>query len=73
MNLRLLFLQHPHQFVVLLDGLQRLDEHGLAARTRAVDHALHAAFLLDLYWDDKALPADGDELVLHRAALGQAP
>ncbi len=46
MNLGLLVLQQPHQFVVLLDGLQRLDEHRLPAGAGAVDHALHAAFLL---------------------------
>ena len=72
-NFRQFFFQQPHQFVVLLDRLQRLDEHGLPARTRAVHHALHAPFLLDFHRDDKAFAADGHEFVLHRAALGQPP
>src|SRR5712691_675034 len=39
--------------------LQQLDEYGLAARTGSVHDALHAAFLLNLYGDDKAFPTDG--------------
>ena len=71
MNLRLLFVEQAHQFVVLLDRLQRLDKNGLAARTGSMHHALHAPFLLNLYGDDKALAADRHQLVLHRAVLGQ--
>ena len=37
-----------------------------------MDHALHAAFLLDFYGDDEAFAADGDQFVLHRAAFGEA-
>ena len=72
MNLAELFFEQADQFVVLLDGFQRLDEDGLAAGAGAVDHALHAAFLLDFDGDDEALAADGDQFVLHRAAFGEA-
>src|SRR4029079_9283861 len=41
-----LFLEQPHQFVVLLDGFERLDENRLAARTGAMYDTLHAPFLL---------------------------
>ena len=73
MNLGEFFIQQPHQFVVLLDGFERLDEDGLATGTGAVDDALHAAFLLDLHGDDETLAADGDEFVLHGAAFGEFP
>ena len=65
----MLFIQQPHQFVVLFDRLQRLDKHGLSAGTGAVDDALHPAFLFDLDWDDEAFAADRDQFVLHRAAF----
>ena len=73
MDLALFFIQQAHQFVILLDGFERLDKHGLSAGTGAVHHALHAAFLLDFYRDDEALAADGDQFVLHRAAFGEFP
>ena len=65
MDLGLLFIQQADQFVVLLDGFERLDKDGLSAGTGAVNYALHAAFLLDFYRDDETLAADGDEFVLH--------
>ncbi len=71
-NLGQFFFQQAHEFVVLLDGFQGLDEDGLAAGTGAVDDSLHAAFLLDLHGDDEAFAADGDEFVLHGAAFGEA-
>ncbi len=73
MDLGLFFIQQAHQFVVLLDGFERLDKDGLSAGTGAVHHALHAALLLDFYRDDKALAADGDQFVLHGAAFGKFP
>ena len=73
MDLGLFFIQQAHQFVVLLDGLERLDKDGLSAGTGAVHYTLHAALLLHFYWDDKALAADGDQFVLHRAAFGKFP
>ena len=73
MDLGLFFIQQAHQFVVLLDGFERLDKDGLSAGTGAVHHALHAALLLDFYRDHEALAADGDQFVLHRAAFGEFP
>ena len=64
MNLRQFFIQQPDKFIVLLDRLQRFNEDGLSARTCAMNHALHAAFLLHLHRDHKPFPADGDEFVL---------
>ena len=68
-DLGLLVVQQPHQVVVLLDGLQRLDEDGLPARRRSVGHALHAPTLFDLHRDHEAIPANRDQLVLHGPAL----
>ena len=72
MDFRQLLFEQANEFVVLLDGFQRLDEYGLAAGAGAVDDSLHAAFLLDLYGDDEAFAADGDQFVLDRAAFGEA-
>ena len=73
MNLGLFFIQQADQFVVLLDGFEGLDKYCLSAGTGAVDHALHAAFLLDFDRDHEALAADGDQFVLHGAAFGEFP
>ena len=72
MNLRQLLIQQPHQFVVLLDRLQRLHKHGLPARTGTVYHTLHPALLFGLHRNHKALAAYGDQLILHCAILGQS-
>ena len=71
MNLGQLFVEQADQFIILLDGFQRFDEYGLAAGAGAMDNALHAAFLLDLYGDDEALAADGDQFILRCAAFGE--
>ena|SRR5664279_4735012 len=73
MDLGLFFIEQPDEFVVLLDGFERLDEYGLSAGTGAVDYALDAAFLLDFHRDDETLAADGDEFVLDGAAFGEFP
>ena len=72
MNFGLLVIQQAHQFIVLFDGFEGLHEDGLAAGTCSVDHALDAAFLLDLDGDDKAFAADRDQLILDGAAFGEA-
>src|SRR5579859_3160547 len=69
MDLRQLFFEQPHEFIVLLDCLEGLDEDGLAAGARAVNDALHAPFLLDLDWNDETLAADGDQFILYCAAF----
>src|SRR4029077_17174907 len=72
-DLSLLFFQQTHEIVVLLNGFQRLDEHGLPAGAGAVHHTIYALALLSLYGDDKALTADGNEFILYGAAFCQAP
>ena len=71
-NLALLVFEQADEFVVLLDGFQRLDEDGLAAGTGSVDDALDAALLLGFDGDDEAVATDGDQLVLQGVALGEA-
>src|SRR6266481_7215455 len=71
MNLGLFFIEQAHEFVVLLDGFERLDKGGLSAGTGAVDDALHTTLLLDFHRDDKPLAADGDQFVLHGPTFGE--
>src|SRR5229473_8572230 len=71
MNLGLLFIEQAHEFVDLLDGLERLDKDSLSAGTCAVDDALHASFLLDFHRDHETLAADGDQFILHGPAFGE--
>src|SRR6185369_8963195 len=61
------------QFVVLLNGLERLKEDGLSARTRPVYHALNSSLLFGFNWDHEAFPANRDQFILNRAAFGQTP
>ena len=70
-NLRQFLVQQPHQFIVLFDRLQGLDEHGLPARTGAVDDTLHAPFLFNFYRDHKAFAPDRHQFILHRATFRQ--
>ena len=58
-----------HQFVVEVDGLERLDEERVAAGTGGVDHAIDLAALSGDHRDHEALVADGDELLLQHAFL----
>ena len=73
MNLLLLIFQQSHQVVVQLNRLQGLDVHRLPAGARSMHHALHAALPLRLDRNHKALAANRDHFVLHRAALGIPP
>ena len=70
-NLGLFFVKQAHQFVVLLDGFERLDENGLPAGTGSVNHALDAAFLFDFDGNNETLATDGDQFVLDSAAFRQ--
>ena len=72
MHLGLLVFEQAHQFVVQLDGLQRLDVYRLAAGAGAVHHARHAALELRLHRNDKALAANRDQVFLRRALAGEA-
>ncbi len=47
-GLGLFFFDQPHQLVVLLDGLERLQVNRLAARTGAMHHAGNAPLMLRL-------------------------
>ena len=55
-NLGQLFFEQAYELVVLLDGLQGLDEYRLAAGAGTVNYALDAAFLLDLTGMTKRSP-----------------
>ena len=66
MNLGLLFFEQPHQLVVLLDGLQRLDIDRQARRTRPVHHAADAPLEFAAHRNDEAVAANGDDVVLRR-------
>src|SRR5215469_7202175 len=70
-DLGLLFVEQAHQVVVLLDGLDRLDEDRLAARTAAVNHAGNAPLVLDLDRNDETLAANRDQFILHGSAFAQ--
>ena len=72
-DLRLLLLEEPDQFIVLLNGFQRLDVHGLPARTRSVDDSRNPPFRLRLDGNHKPLAANGDQFVLDATALRQPP
>ncbi len=71
MNLGLLFFDEADEFVVLLDGFERLDVDGLAGGTGAVDDAGDAALELAADGDDEAVAADGDEVFLGGAVAGK--
>ena len=69
MDLGLFFFEEADQFVVLLDGFEGLDIHGLARRAGAVHHAADAALELAAHGDDEAVAANGDDVFL-RGAFG---
>ena len=64
---RSFFFGEAHQFVVELDGFERLDEQRVAAAAGSVDHAVDAPLAAGDYGDDEAIVADGDEVFLQRA------
>ncbi len=59
-----LFLGEAHQFVIEVDGFERLDEERVAARTGSVDDAVQLAALPGDQRHHESLIADGDELFL---------
>ena len=71
MDLGQFVVEQANQFVILLDGLERLYEDGLSTGTGTVDHSLDAAFLLYFDRNYEALAADGDQFVLYRATFGE--
>ena len=70
-NLGLLFFDQAHQFVVLLDGFQRLDVNRLPRGAGAVNHAADAPLQLGADGNDEAVAANGDEVFLGCAVLGE--
>ena len=71
MNLALLFVQQPHQLVVLFDGLQRLNKHRLPRRRRPMNHPRHTLAKLRLHWNHEPLAAHRNQLLLCRSLAGQ--
>ena len=71
-DLALFIFEQADEFIVLLDGFQRLDEDGLAAGAGPVDNTMDATFLLGLDGNDEAVASDGDQLVLQRVAFREA-
>ncbi len=64
-----LFFVQPHQFVVQLNGVERFDEHGVAAAAGAVDDAVDFALLAGHDGHHETLVADGDEILAQNAVL----
>ena len=58
-----------HQFVVEVDGFQRLHKQRVPAGTRGMNHAIDLAALSGNHRNHEALVADGDELLLQHAFL----
>ncbi len=61
------FFGQAHQFVVEVDGFERLDEKGVPAAAGAVNHAIDAALAAGDYGHHEAVVADSDEILLQRA------
>ena len=70
-DLRLLFVEQAHQLVVLLDRLERLHKDGLSGRRRPMNDAGNLALELGLHGNDEAIAANGDQLVLRTAVVGE--
>ncbi len=68
-DLALLFFAQAHQFIVQVDGLERLDEQRVAAAAGAVNHAVDLALLAGHHRHDEAIVAQRDELFLQRAVV----
>src|SRR3954468_1953336 len=67
MDLAHLLFGEANEFVVEIDGFERLDEQRMPAGARAVDHAVELAPLSCDDGHDEALIADRDELFLQHA------
>ena len=60
---------HAHQFVVQIDGFERLDEQGVAAAAGAVNHSVYAPLAPCDHRNHEAIVPDGDEILLKRSIL----
>src|SRR6185437_12811269 len=70
-NFGLLQIAQADVFIVQLDGFKRLDEHGLAAGTRAMQYARSAAALLGAHWQHESVVPQRDQLILEHALAAQ--
>src|SRR5580765_6170263 len=61
------FLGEAHQFVVELDGFERLDEERVPAAAGSVNHAIDAPLAASDHGHHEAVIADGYEVFLQRA------
>ena len=71
MNLSLLVFQQAHQFVVLLDGFERLHVDRLPRRAGAVNYAANTALQFRADRNDEAVAANGDEVFLGGSVIGE--
>ncbi len=71
MDFGLFFFEEADEFVVLLDGFERLDVDGLARRTGAVDNAGDAALEFAANGNDEPVATDGDEVFLCGTFAGE--
>ena len=72
-GLGLLFFDQPHQLIVLLDGLERLQVNRLPAGGGAMHHPGNTPLMLRLHRDHKTLPADSDQVLLRAASFRETP
>ncbi len=70
-GLGLFFFDQPHQLVVLLDGLERLEVNRLAAGGGAMYHAGNAPLVFRLHGNHKSLPANRDQVLLCAPAFAK--
>ena len=72
-GLGLLFFDQPHQLVILLDGLERLQVDRLPTRRRAMHHPGNAPLILRLDRDHETFSPNRDQVFLRAAALRKTP
>ena len=65
----LLFFAQPHEFVVEIDGIQRLDEQRLTAAACAMDNAVDPPLLPGNHRDDEPIVSNRDVLFLQYALV----
>src|ERR1700676_4735263 len=73
MQLGELVFEQSNQFIILLDGFERLDKNRLPAGTRSVHHARYTALVLRLDRNDEAFAAYRDNFFLRSAVLTKPP
>ena len=69
----LLFFAQAHQFIVQIDGFQRLDKQRVPAAARAMNHAVNLALLPGHDRHHEAIVPQRDEFLLQRAVVAMRP